>query len=527
MHDAVMLSKLPAVLEDKPIPNLKSSWDYSSGKSTPQPVIFTQKEVEPLIQDPNFNIDVEAYLPSKSHYSPLSQEVSRTKVWAPKAHIPPRAKPKISTKPPEEYELVDMSSKKGNSLIDADEETVDMYVSNTTTTTTPEKEWNIPTPSAEKMEIIIQKEARKEKNLPHKEKFNKTKRSRTKIVEPCKKCNNLHEGVCKYKDYAESLRCSNCSKFGHSERKCQSQQKHVEGPADNRAPISDSENTVSGTGPAPPPGDAGVGVPPTQPPPQTVPPPKKKKAEFVPSINLLHKVSFREDFATSTYATIRIVSLVIVALLVLLSTVIVVDLVNHSIAATYGNLKDVSSALYLPMLLSYTFLSPWFYLVHIIFGVIVFAVHIACTKHLFEKLHTYEAITVERLSPVDARTDEAKRGDLKHEQPIERTYLCETFYLFCGCKIYKKCSVEIVVNVELLMQIATHANMMLNADDHITCARLESAAKTNTSVNMNRYRIQDGEHIRQNTVLLAVGIYKELRYTTRNLPFYRTPTTAT
>jgi len=89
--------------------------------------------------------------------------------------------------------------------------------------------------------------------------------------------------------------------------------------------------------------------------------------------------------------------------------------------------------------------------------------------------------------------------------------------------VYKQKSAILTVSLEMLTQIATINNISLMNDDTTAFTRLNTAAKSVATVNIDRFKVLKSEYVVQDTVSLAYCFFKIYIRSRRNLDFPSTP----
>lgn len=360
----------------------------------------------------------------------------------------------------------------------------------------------------------------------------------------------------------EEVRCHHCNKLGHKRPDCpqlkqtlyvqagetgvpqepvknqgnvpQTPVKNNVARSSDALPRNGNKSPVGPAVPVKPPnrppseGPKGPSGPPVEPPKNDDKPavvvniPKKRIADFE-QLDKYHKVRFTEKIEFD----LNLLKLFIKAFFVIVGMVFVAsfcaDVWNHHVATNFPISNFTAVEMGVDQFIKTVFVGPTLYLG---MSLLIFLYSMAMLSLKFSVLTKEQRYVFRSMAQVekeDSRTDEACRGDMKHAEPFEAIYEhCTVVKLWC-IPIYFSSKTKLKVNLELLVQITTHANMLLDSTDEVACSRLENASKTNTSVNLNRYDVLMKDHVRQNTVLLAVGIFKEYRFMVRNVPFYRTP----
>lgn len=127
----------------------------------------------------------------------------------------------------------------------------------------------------------------------------------------------------------------------------------------------------------------------------------------------------------------------------------------------------------------------------------------------------------------DARNDIARRGELLHKEALYmRVQLVDRiFWDFDGDTLTEDVVVgkTMMISLELLRQITIPANVSLLSTEELCIGRIEKSANTNTSVNVSRKLNVTRECVVQNTILVAVGVMKQIRSNTTHAHFLLAP----
>lgn len=136
---------------------------------------------------------------------------------------------------------------------------------------------------------------------------------------------------------------------------------------------------------------------------------------------------------------------------------------------------------------------------------------------IIEKYRLIKTISVDELQ--DRRADGISMGKGKHWNPLMAWVKVTT--LDDEQPLVQKES-RILISLELLSQIMLHKNTKSTLTPDLVYQKLEFAASTINSVNLDRYRVlgstaQDHQNVPDNTVVVAFALWRKMRFDTRHL----------
>jgi len=104
----------------------------------------------------------------------------------------------------------------------------------------------------------------------------------------------------------------------------------------------------------------------------------------------------------------------------------------------------------------------------------------------------------------DLRADEIAQRDLKHTPKYGYVTVGQSSGLWWETK-------RMLVSYEALSQVATASTLRPDADVATTWERIYQSARTLQSVNIDRYLVLSGDTVVQNTCLVALGMWHQMR----------------
>jgi hypothetical protein len=137
-------------------------------------------------------------------------------------------------------------------------------------------------------------------------------------------------------------------------------------------------------------------------------------------------------------------------------------------------------------------------------------------RFLFDSYaHTYRVTRLLNDRHQDLRADSIALGKLKHSDAVyaEVEYRGWSHW-FMAARVR-----TLTISIEIFVQICTGNNLLLNATESVVYARLVQSANSLHSVNVSRYRSVSGQTVVQDTALVALGLWHQMKMLRDDLPF--------
>lgn len=126
----------------------------------------------------------------------------------------------------------------------------------------------------------------------------------------------------------------------------------------------------------------------------------------------------------------------------------------------------------------------------------------------------------------DLRADSLAVGTLKHKDALIADVIFSERYRLCGFLQEKE--ITLTASFETLYQISTTTNLpLMYVDEATVFAKMEYAAKSLQSVNINRYHMARELPVVQHAVLICYALWKSMHEKIARVPFPRAPAVVT